>query len=516
MGQQPLVIIPNKGLGFLLLGASVHDVLIRLKAQPQLYPIIDISYSPPSPLVEPIILTLPQNGLRLRFDGPDQRLRLIEVLDFTKVPLSYRNLDVVKLPDQQDSSISNKPTGPGFRYAYQRIFGPTFPGEYIPPAPGSTYGTYVLSYPGLALSFPLHPSAWSPGCDFVKTLEGQNIQSLAIFNGSSWKDARQDLYTQECTQPRSLAANGKGRHDNPEEIECIKICGNGRLELQRGSTPPFQITLSQTTPQELVAELGPPDAIYRKNDRRLSIHKTRAGSQANRRPVVSNSPARHDGYSDTDRSSVITSADDSDSEESPRGPNGTGSEFSSDCFYNYFSHGFDVFISYPAGPSVPLRPLDSGAEDQMKEVNAGHLVATKILLHGNVPGSYPFNRYRRCRWVLDPEQIVNEQGLSLSSETSFTQLSETLRDVWNSTYKTKEEERSVQRGMVLNRGWGDSPGSSCELLGGWEESADLPKRGRGGGTVDNEPGLGNTELFGFPGLLFEVLKNDCISCVTVY
>lgn len=348
--------------------------------------------------------------------------------------------------------------------------------------------------------------------------KAQNVQSLAIFTGSSWKDARQELYTRECTQPRSLAANGKGRHDNPEEIECVKICGNGRLELQRGSAQPFQIILSQTTPQELVAELGPPDAIYRKNDRRLSIHKTRAGSQANRRPIISNSPARHDGYSDTDRSSVITSADDSDSEESPRGANGSGGEFSSDCFYNYFSHGFDVFISYPAGPSVPLRPLNPSAEDPTKELNASHLVATKILLHGNVPGSYPFNRYRRCRWVIDPEQIVDEDGSSLDSETLFADLSETLRDVWKSTYKSEEEERSVQRGMVLNRGWGDSPGSSCELLGGWEESADLPKRGRGGGgaSVDNEPGLGNTELFGFPGLLFEVLKNDCVSCVTVY
>lgn len=66
--------------------------------------------------------------------------------------------------------------------------------------------------------------------------------------------------------------------------------------------------------------------------------------------------------------------------------------------------------------------------------------------------------------------------------------------------------------MVLNRGWGDSPGSSCELLGGWEESAEGAVRNaaEGGG------GLGNTELFGFPGLVFEVLKNEAVSCLTVF
>ena len=26
------------------------------------------------------------------------------------------------------------------------------------------------------------------------------------------------------------------------------------------------------------------------------------------------------------------------------------------------------------------------------------LVATKLVLHGNIPGSYEFNRHRRCRW----------------------------------------------------------------------------------------------------------------------
>ena len=71
--------------------------------------------------------------------------------------------------------------------------------------------------------------------------------------------------------------------------------------------------------------------------------------------------------------------------------------------------------------------------------------------------------------------------------------------------------------MVLNRGWGDSPGSSCELLGGWEESAEgVREDGNRNAGAGGAAGLGNTELFGFPGLVFEVLKNDAVSCLTVF
>lgn len=83
--------------------------------------------------------------------------------------------------------------------------------------------------------------------------------------------------------------------------------------------------------------------------------------------------------------------------------------------------------------------------------------------------------------------------------------------------------------MVLNRGWDThSPSSSIEILGGFEDPAPGKKsRSAGGGGGQRDDGIvglgdgnndnnGTTELFGFPGLLFEVLKNDCVVAVTVY
>jgi isoleucyl-tRNA synthetase len=98
---------------------------------------------------------------------------------------------------------------------------------------------------------------------------------------------------------------------------------------------------------------------------------------------------------------------------------------------------------------------------------------------------------------------------------AFSEISAALKDVWHSTYKDENEEKQMQRGMVLNRGWEQSPESSIELLGDLEES---PTRGKGddAGSSEATGGMSNTELFGFPGMLFEVLKNDCINCLTVF
>lgn len=106
-------------------------------------------------------------------------------------------------------------------------------------------------------------------------------------------------------------------------------------------------------------------------------------------------------------------------------------------------------------------------------------------------------------------------GEVLTSELPFNEISDELKRMWHGLYRSEDEEKSMQRGMVLNRGWGESPESSVELLGGWEDNNSSQRAG-GLESSDGVQGLGNTELFGFPGLLFEVLKNGTVSCLTVY
>jgi hypothetical protein len=470
-----------------------------------------VTYEHTAPVKEPVILNLSSNGIRLRFDGPEQRLRLIEALDFTKSKLTYKDRDVLR--PAAAAAPSESLTGPTFRHIYKNLIGPTFPGEYVEPEAGDEtgMGLYVLSYPGIAFSFPMHKSSWSPGKDVVSLLSSSASHpaaSMAIFSGDSWADARETLYTQTLEPLNGAPPFAKSRESVPDEVSLVRIHGEGRLELVRPSSSPFWIQLGETTPQELVAELGPPDAIYRKNDQRMSIHKNRAPSMSQKRPDTSE--LRQDDSTDTDQSSVHTATDESDEGDDEGEAAGN---VSGECFYNYFYRGFDVLISTRTTRSQ--RPPSKEATEPSKfgdaahEDSSDHLVASKIILHGNVPGSYPFNRHRRCRWEIE---YLNDGTDVVNSESPFQDVEHRLQEEWRSIYKDAAEAKSRQRGMVLNRDWGDSPGSSVELLGGWEESVG----GKRNDTSESLTGLGNTTLFGFPGLVFEVLKNGAVSGVTVF
>ncbi|CAK7262438.1 hypothetical protein SEPCBS57363_000025 [Sporothrix epigloea] len=575
---------PGRALSFLVLGASLHDILTRLKAEPQRFPKLDLTYSQADPVREPVILALPANGIRLRFDGPEQRLRLIEVLDFTKNHIFFReqnkDRDLVKPSNTEvgtGGGVSGPAAGPTFRHIYSRFLGPTYNGEFVPDGENSEKGTYVLSYPGVAFTFPMARSTYLPDKDVVSLLSvPSNLAaiSMAVFSGESWSQARDQLWTEVLPAIKSFAPLAKGKDAAPDEVSLVNIHGGGKLQLFRRWASPakqsdtdasaaaqvvsspsssFWIILGETTPQELVTELGPPDAIYRKSDQRMYIHKIRTASSSRTRPnglgdqhhnrhqSHSNSRRQDDLLTDTDQSSVPTASSGDDDDEEAIEDELLAGNVSSECFFNYFYLGFDVLITTPATPSRPppsqTDETSDTADDETKHQNGSHaehpikmetsdrLVATKLVLHGNIPGSYPFNRHRRCRW-----SIAYLPTATVNAETPFHQIEEQLHREWRPVYATDEEARQRQRGMVLNRGWGDSPGSSIELLGGWEES----RRGDGnsGGAVgragDDGGGGGSTlrgvkgaedsttTLYGFPGLVFEVLRNGFVGALTVF
>lgn len=499
----------------------MHDVLTRLKAEVQVYPTIDVSYSPSEPLAAPVIINLPANGIRIRFDGPDQRLRLIEVLDFTKMQLTYKNIDLVKLPETTGpETTQSSSSGPAFRHVYNRLMGPAFPAEYIPPVPNSglPQGLYILSYPGIAFTFPFQDSKWDPAKDFVSLLSSNAAapgRSMAIFGGESWQDACHDLMTTPCSNPRSLALSSRGKELRPREIDIVRIRGNGWVDMERGAnTPNFRVSLGKTTPQDLIAELGPPDAIYHKSDRKMAVYKISQKGRKNTRTLSGTLHTNNEDMTDTDHSSLQSATDGSDAEERSNATGDTKADSSAECFYNYFHHGFDIFISRPTHPAPSFSSAENDGDEMVEVGEPNELVATKVLLHANVPGSYPFNRYRRSRWVIDVQP--SELRGALDSETPFTTLSESLRQIWRNHSADENGEDSLQKHIVLNREIAESPGSSCELLGGWEESTDTQREGSMDNVTRDGPGYGNTKLFGFPGLLFEVLRNDAVSCLTVY
>ncbi|EQL00681.1 UPF0183 domain-containing protein [Ophiocordyceps sinensis CO18] len=506
---------PGRALGFLALGASLHDVLTRLKAEPQRFPKLDVLYSPEKPVTEPVCVMLPQNGVRLRFDGPEQRLRLIEVTDFTKNHITFKERDLLK-PVANGTSAPGSPIpgdsslGPTFRHIYHRLLGPTYAGEFIPSPSGQEDGIYVLSYPGVAFNFSLAEANYSPDKDVVSLLSASSSQvatSMAVFNGDSWADARPSLWTQVLPSVKLALTTARAKDVYPDEVSLARLYGGGKVDLFRKWTGnAFRLQLGETTPQELVAELGPPSAIYRKNDQKMVIHKMRTASNARSRPSAADL-GRPDDLTDTDQSSMNTGSDDSDADDVV--DKETATNPSGECFYNYFYLGFDILLSTPTAPSSGPPTSRDGGENPVKPHHPDRLVATKLVLHGNIPGCYEFNRHRRCRWEIDHVNEGDEEPMG--SETEFRQIEQRLNARWQGALAatSKAAHQPRQRGMVLNRGWGDSPGSSCEFLGGWEESGARRAEASSGGDS-------TTTLYGFPGLVFEVLKNDYVNTVTVF
>ena len=483
---------------------SLYDILNRLKTEAELFPTLEISYSSSNPVSSSVVVELPSNGVRLRFDGADQRLRLIEILNFRNMDLTYKGNHIVK---RRDSGIYSDNSGPLFRHISQ-LFGPTPDGEYYNPAElgHAENGLWVVSWPGVAFSFPFQHSAYKPHVNFNSLLASSAAfpaTSLALFEAQSWTKAQGNLFTNIPSLPRSLniAVRGHGRY--PDEVELAKIYKGGRVELVRRYGRPFSIKLSETTVQDLISELGPPDAIYYKNDRRLSIHGHRKRRGSRRTSELS--PVRDD-LTDTDEASGHAVTDDSDFDSQDDVLSKNANRPSAESFFNYCGHGFDVLVSSPRTCHDP-----------------DHLTATKILFHGNIPGSYDFNRYRRSRWILDDISHESE-GEPLTSEMKWDDLSLSLKHHFRNSYTDEGERENLQRGMVLNRGMDDSPGSSCELLGEFEDDFEdlhldsgkqqVPMRSSEHAKDFEE--LSDPELFGFPGMAFEILRNGAISCLTIF
>lgn len=136
----------------------------------------------------------------------------------------------------------------------------------------------------------------------------------------------------------------------------------------------------------------------------------------------------------------------------------------------------------------------------------------KVIIHGNIPGSISFQKYQRCRWKLRNFDENNDDEVEVNSEMKW--------DQFRHLYQTNSQP------MMLNRTV-ESLSSSVELIG--EENNRVGGSsggggGGGGGGKERVPGgeneglseLAMTDLYGAPGLVFEVMKNNTVSSLTIY
>ncbi len=228
---------------------DLYDALQFIKKHHTTFPLVNVIYSQQNPLQNFIVADMPRAGIRLSFDGFTQKLKLIEVVDFNPTnPLTLEYNDT-PLPK---GSVSLRAIYGG------KLFGPTYAGEYR-----KENAKYVLSYPGVAFSFPV-------GEDLVKARGLSDSQSsikylsstergvsppdavaMAIFKGPTWWDALKELTDAKCI---------------PSPV---------RLEPSLGTVtfPAGLVSLGETDMQDIVAMFGSPDQKFVRKDSPLSIHR---------------------------------------------------------------------------------------------------------------------------------------------------------------------------------------------------------------------------------------------------
>lgn len=541
--------------GPVVLGATLHHVLHRINARKELGK-ANIFADEQHPVSVPIVVQLYERGLQLRFDGPEQRLRMIEVTDFTKARYTYDGKDILK---QERPKSQN---GPTFKSVYKQ-FGPATPGEFVESKErDKKYDWFSLSYPGIAFKFPVQAGTWKDGLNidwaaavnFLDTSAVGPACSMCIFHGESWPKVRGQIFTVDMPFPRRpiLGATRADYAKLVKEVELARFHGEGRIELVRKNARSFWITLSETTPQDLITIIGPPDEIYRK-PKPASAHRPRTESHSRSR----RSSAKHDfapgswGSAHGPSSAAETDDEEEIIEEVENDDGSLDEEF-----WNYYDHGFDILISphpRPVSAGSPTAPREQPilGSTAHSDANTGEKrdkrsftipgwnpVATKFLVHGNIPFSHAFNRHRRLRWEIchtpSPDGVYRDP---LTSEMNWLDINNRLKEVYRGTYKDDEEEKSLQQPMAINRGWGgastsDSMGGSGELLGGFEGDEDdqMIKRknssGKGKGKAKEGSNAdatgvisdaGQAQFFGgYPGMIFEVLRNGTVCQVQIY
>ncbi|KAI8805206.1 hypothetical protein BJ742DRAFT_821391 [Cladochytrium replicatum] len=233
-------IVPSLSVGPFTLGMAIGDLISHFRRRKNQIPKVEFKYSDSAPLDYDLVFNLPANGIALRVDPKTQRLRNIELYDFSKLRLIYENTEF----------ISHK-TLPTFVLIY-KTFGPTYPGWYE-----EDNQRYVLNYEGISFMFPVptkYADMFAGNPDLPLTFPDATtpvLNRILIYHGTQW----------QTSNPPAL-----GQNDLYLENVYVEPC-KGLTFMSRVANITFGMSA-----QDVLAELGKPNyASYRRDDA-MRIH----------------------------------------------------------------------------------------------------------------------------------------------------------------------------------------------------------------------------------------------------
>jgi hypothetical protein len=239
-----LQLLPGKGLGDFYLGMSIADAINVIQQNIDDISNVELKFNESDPLNMDIIFDLTEDGFLLRFEPASQRLKMIEIYDVPKVTLSYCG-----------SVFSGPHVPPTFVLIYSR-FGPSYPGDY-----NSAKNAYYLHYPNLSFTFPIPAKYHSLYTDIT----AQHSELPVEFpDGTTPITTRIYIYNgQTLSSPSLPQLPPSSLYFEP----VIVTVGSGLFFTKRNASLGFD-----SSPQDVISELGPPTRVYYKEEDKMRIH----------------------------------------------------------------------------------------------------------------------------------------------------------------------------------------------------------------------------------------------------
>ncbi|KAG0763936.1 hypothetical protein G6F57_005855 [Rhizopus arrhizus] len=436
-----LVIIPGRSLGPFKLGSSLWDNLNFLLDKSQFFPSVELKYSQEEPLEYDFIVALPNSGLNLRYDGSLQRLKSIECYDPSKglaftFPIPTKHQDLYK-------SSTDLPL--------------EFPDGTTPIA--SKVVLYSNSNTWQEASVPSLPKviAESNASTSIKygKLERREVESVIakptkgvtlVFPAANHIGTRDN--------------NANSHHDtiNAESDNIINPDNSNNTTNTFIHNRTVFIHLNVSTPQDILAELGKPSRIFYKEEDKMKIHSV------NDHNSTLHASQHHPFELNTNDATVAATTLLDDKGIQP-----------TDYFFNYFYLGIDILMD-----------------------GALH-VCKKIILHGNIPGHYDFQKYKRCPFQIQFSKKKNKKN-KLNNASLLVDVEDDNEEIITADMKisTMQERIPWDCSNTIKE---DGPKKPVILTRGSSE----------------QNPFGSTYLTGYDeGIVMEVMKNGYVPTVVLF
>ncbi|KPP75940.1 hypothetical protein Z043_104765 [Scleropages formosus] len=266
-----LEVVPERSLGNELwefaLGMPLAQAISILQKHCRIIKNVQVLYSEQTPLSHDLILNLTQDGIKLLFDACNQRLKVIEVYDMSKVKLKYCGVH-----------FNSQAIAPTIEQIDQS-FGATHPGVY-----NAAEQLFHLNFRGLSFSFQLDSWSEAPkyepnfahGLASLQIPHGATVKRMYIYTGNSLQDTKAPAMPVACFFGNVYAESVDVLRDGAGPLGLrLRLltagCGLGVMADAKVRTLESSIYFGDSC-QDVLSALGSPHKVFYKSEDKMKIH----------------------------------------------------------------------------------------------------------------------------------------------------------------------------------------------------------------------------------------------------